>query len=133
MAVQRSASMAWRTAGALKAAEGSTTAAPVQAAATVPMTQPKQWKSGTGRQMLSASVRRMYSAMNAPLLTMLRCVRTTPLCCPVVPEVYWMFAGSVAAGSVTMSSGGRRKASHSGVSKWMTCGREEDGYDAEDV
>ena len=98
MAVARSASTASSVFSASKVAEGRIIAAPVTAAAIVPMTQPKQWYSGTGMQMRSCSVAFRRCAMKRPLLIRFECVSSTPLGEPVVPDVYWMLATSPAAG-----------------------------------
>ena len=48
---------------------------------------------------------RMLAPVKSALLTRLRCVSTTPFGEPVVPEVYWMLAGS----SGSTGSGGRSR------------------------
>ncbi len=93
-AVARSSCTADIAATASKEAAGRIIAAPDAAAAIVPITQPKQWYSGTGMQIRSSPVSCSRSAMKRPLLTILRWLSSTPLGEPVVPDVYWILAMS---------------------------------------
>ena len=69
-------------------AEGRISAAPLATETIDPITEPKQWYSGTGAQMRSRSVALSPMAIAMPLLSRLWCVSSTPLGEPVVPEVY---------------------------------------------
>ena len=84
----RSRSTACRVASASNCDDGRIRVAPDTTDTIDPITEPKQWYSGTG-----ATMRSVWSAFNIspiplPLLSRPRCVSITPLGSPVVPEVY---------------------------------------------
>src|SRR5579863_4381466 len=111
MTVPRQLSVAAMVAAGSKVGAGRIMAAPAVTIGTVPATQPKQWYIGTGTTIRSSGVMRSERAQRYPLLTTLRCVSSTPLGKPVVPEVYCMFVTS--SGDTAMSPTGRDAARNS--------------------
>ncbi len=86
-AVARSRLTASRVASASNWPEGRMSAAPDTTDTIDPITDPKQWYSGTGAQIRSFSVAFSPMPMAMPLLSRLRWVSMAPLGEPVVPEV----------------------------------------------
>ena len=93
-AVQRSASIAVRTARGSKPAAEYTIVAPCTTQARFDITMPKQWYSGTGTQSRSASLNPVLRPTKYALLTRLRCDSVAPFGSPVVPLVNWILIGS---------------------------------------
>lgn len=62
---------------------------PCRKALITPTTMPKQWNSGTGRQIRSSGRRPMRAPICSALLTRFACASVAPFGAPVVPEVYW--------------------------------------------
>ena len=84
--------MASSVAFALKVGAGRITAAPVTIAVMLPSTQPKQWNSGTGMQMLSRSGELHVFTDEPRVVHQVEVSQHHAFGVPVVPEVYWMFA-----------------------------------------
>src|SRR5215208_4704192 len=70
----------------------------------VPSTQPKQWKKGTGIHTLSSGPSSMHSPMLKAFFTMFVWVSCTPFGKPVVPEVYCILITSSASSESCLSS-----------------------------